>query len=110
MYRGATSARGVDNCLNEEIHLFACNLSPEVDDGARIQHHNLGLRYILCMTSRRGTSSQLAAGMLGDLFSPGDFGASDGGGFKDEGGGKPGITLPEFRPTGESLCSPYRAG
>ncbi|CAM9325405.1 unnamed protein product, partial [Ectocarpus sp. 12 AP-2014] len=46
-------------------------------------------------------AAQLAAGMLGDLFSPGDFGASDGGGMKDEGGGKPGIILPEFRPTGD---------
>lgn len=44
---------------------------------------------------------KLAAGMLGDLFSPGDFGGPDGGGGAGEGGAKPGITLPEFRPTGE---------
>lgn len=48
---------------------------------------------------------QLAAGMLGELFSPGDFGSPDGGeeaGVAARHGGTAGIILPEFRPTGAS--------
>lgn len=51
---------------------------------------------------------KLAAGMLGDLFSPGDFGdPAGGGGAASEAGGKPGIILPEFRPTGGCCTSAH---
>lgn len=48
--------------------------------------------------------------MLGELFSPGDFGSPDGGeaggGFGPKKGGTAGIILPEFRPTGERERTP----
>lgn len=103
---GVALTRGVDSCLNEETHSIACHLSPDVDDGA--QGGIITLACDIFFASHRVVERhhQLAAGMLGDLFSPGDFGTSDGGGPKDEGGGKPGISLPEFRPTGELPSSP----
>lgn len=48
-------------------------------------------------------AEQLAVGMLGDLFSSDDFGSSTNGGGGGS-GGKPGIILPEFRPTGKYIA------
>lgn len=60
----------------------------------------------LCVVHPNYACDKLAAGMLGDLFSPGDFGDPNGGGWAaSEAGGKPGITLPEFRPTGGSCTN-----
>lgn len=52
-------------------------------------------------------AKQLAAGMLGDLFSPADFGnTGDGSGATDEAskGGRAGVVLPALRPTGRSTA------